>query len=87
VVNREVPLDLLPPADLVDELIREQQHVAGVVRAASPRLVETVDLMAKAFLGGGRIILVGAGTSGRLALMEEAELSGTYGIGADRVMA
>jgi N-acetylmuramic acid 6-phosphate etherase len=61
--------------------------VAGVVRAASPRLVETVDLMAKAFLGGGRIILVGAGTSGRLALMEEAELSGTYGIGADRVMA
>jgi N-acetylmuramic acid 6-phosphate etherase len=77
----------MEPADLVEELISGQQHVTSVVRAASRQLVESVELMVARFLAGGRIILVGAGTSGRLALMEEAELPGTYGIGADRIIA
>jgi N-acetylmuramic acid 6-phosphate etherase len=86
VVN-EVPLDKLGSADLVDEVIAGQEHVTRVVRAARPQLAAAVDLMTDAFVAGGRLVLIGAGTSGRLALMEEAELPGTFGIARDRVTA
>jgi N-acetylmuramic acid 6-phosphate etherase len=86
VVNGE-PLDLLGPAELVDRLVSAQEHVTGVVRAASGELAEAAELIGTAFLAGGRIHLLGAGTSGRLAAMEAAELPGTFGIPADRVVA
>jgi N-acetylmuramic acid 6-phosphate etherase len=81
------PLDVLSPAAVVDEVISGQEHVTRVVRAARAELAAAVQLMSRAFLASGRIILVGAGTSGRLALMEEAELPGTFGIARDRVVA
>jgi N-acetylmuramic acid 6-phosphate etherase len=83
----EIPLDLLGPAQLVEELVAGQAHVPAVVRAASAELAAAAELLATAFLAGGRIVLLGAGTSGRLAAMEAAELPGTFGIPADRVLA
>jgi N-acetylmuramic acid 6-phosphate etherase len=83
----EPPLDVLSPAELVETLIAGQEHVASVVRGASAELARAAELMATAFLGGGRILLLGAGTSGRLAAIEAAELPGTFGIPADRVAA
>jgi N-acetylmuramic acid 6-phosphate etherase len=83
----EGPLDLLGPAELVDRLISGQEHVAAAVRATSADLVRAAELMATLFLAGGRIVLLGAGTSGRLAAMEAAELPGTFGIPPDRVAA
>jgi N-acetylmuramic acid 6-phosphate etherase len=83
----DVPLDLLGPAELVEVLVAGQQHVPAVVRAASAELAAAAELVATAFLAGGRIVLLGAGTSGRLAAMEAAELPGTFGIPADRVLA
>jgi N-acetylmuramic acid 6-phosphate etherase len=82
-----VPLDLLGPVELVDAVIAGQEHVAAVVRAASPALARGVELVAGGFLQGGRLLLFGAGTSGRLAALEAAELPGTFGIGIDRVLA
>jgi N-acetylmuramic acid 6-phosphate etherase len=81
------PLDLLAPTELVDALITGQEHVTAAVRAAAPALAQASDLVAAAFLAGGRILLVGAGTSGRLAAMEAAELPGTFGIPEERVVA
>ncbi len=81
------PLDLLDPAALVEELVAGHEQVPAVVRAASAGLVRAADLLTRAFLAGGRIVLVGAGTSGRLAAMEAAELPGTFGIDPDRVVA
>jgi N-acetylmuramic acid 6-phosphate etherase len=86
VVN-DVPLDLLGTADLVEEVISGQEHVVRVVRAARAQIAAAVDLVTDVFLAGGRIVLVGAGTSGRLALMEDAELPGTFGLARERVVA
>jgi N-acetylmuramic acid 6-phosphate etherase len=86
VVSR-TPLDLLGPAELVDTIIAGQEHVQAVVRAAGPDLARAAQLVAGAFVAGGRIVLVGAGTSGRLAAMEAAELPGTFGVAAERVLA
>lgn len=83
----ETPLDALSSAGLVDEILRGQDHVLGAVRAARVRLVAAVDLMTSTYQAGGRIILVGAGTSGRLAMMEAAEVSGTFGIPTSRIAA
>ena len=85
-MNRR-PLDLLAPTELVDALITGQEHVTAVVRAAAPALAQAADLVAAAFAAGGRILLVGAGTSGRLAAMEAAELPGTFGIPEESVVA
>ncbi len=86
VVNRR-PLDQLDPAELVDTIIAGQEHVTAVVRAAAPDLARAAQLVATAFLAGGRILLVGAGTSGRLAAMEAAELPGTFGVSEESVLA
>ena len=85
-MNR-TPLDLLGPAELVDAIIAGQEHVTAVVRAAAPDLARAAELVAEAFLAGGRIFLIGAGTSGRLAAMEAAELPGTFGVPEERVVA
>jgi N-acetylmuramic acid 6-phosphate etherase len=85
-VNR-TPLDLLGPAELVDAIIAGQEHVTAAVRAAAPDLARAAELVAEAFLAGGRIFLIGAGTSGRLAAMEAAELPGTFGVPEERVVA
>jgi N-acetylmuramic acid 6-phosphate etherase len=85
-VNRE-HLDLLDPPELVEAIIAGQEHVTAVVRAAAPDLARAAHLMAGAFRAGGHIFLVGAGTSGRLAAMEAAELPGTFGISEEWVVA
>lgn len=81
----DAPLDVLGPRELIDRLLAGQEHVAAVVRAASAELARAAELLTTAFVGGGRIVLVGAGTSGRLAAMEAAELPGTFGIAPDLV--
>jgi N-acetylmuramic acid 6-phosphate etherase len=81
------PLDLLGPSELVDALIAGQEHVTEVVRGARLELARGAELVAGAFLAGGHIFLVGAGTSGRLAAMEAAELPGTFGIPEESVVA
>ncbi|MGZ4569285.1 MAG: N-acetylmuramic acid 6-phosphate etherase [Blastococcus sp.] len=85
-MNR-TPLDLLAPSELVDALITGQEHVTAAVRAAAPALARGAEVAAESFIAGGRILLVGAGTSGRLAAMEAAELPGTFGIPRERVVA
>jgi len=64
-----------------------QAGVAEAVAAAQPQLVRAVELLVARFGAGGRLLLLGAGTSGRLAVQEAAELPGTYGIPADRIQA
>lgn len=81
------PLDLLGPAELVDRLISGQEHVTAVVRAASAPLARSAELLAAVYENGGRIVLVGAGTSGRVAAMEVAELPGTFGVDPARFAA
>jgi N-acetylmuramic acid 6-phosphate etherase len=60
-------------------LNREDALVARAVRAEIPRIAAAVDAIVKAIERGGRLIYVGAGTSGRLAVLDAAECPPTFG--------
>jgi len=72
-------LDLLTTLGVVRAMNREDTRVAPAVRRALPAIARAVDAIAKALRGGGRLLYVGAGTSGRLAALDAAECPPTFG--------
>jgi N-acetylmuramic acid 6-phosphate etherase len=66
---------------------REDRKVPDAVTRELPRIAQAVEAIVRAIRGGGRLIYVGAGTSGRLAMLDAVELPPTYGIGEDAVIA
>jgi N-acetylmuramic acid 6-phosphate etherase len=65
----------------------EDRTVAEAVAAALPAVARAVDLAAERWRRGGRVVLFGAGTSGRLAALDAAELLPTFGVPAGRYVA
>jgi N-acetylmuramic acid 6-phosphate etherase len=77
-------LDRYDTARLVDALAADQALAAEAVRAAGPALARAVDLAVPRLQAGGRIVYVGAGTSGRLGLLDSVELNPTFSWPAER---
>ena len=65
---------------------REDGKVADTVARELPRIGAAVEAVVRAIRQGGRLIYVGAGTSGRLALLDAVELPPTYGIATNVVI-
>lgn len=80
-----VALDLLGPAALAERFAAEDARAAAAVRGAGAAIGRAIELARDALDGGGRLILAGAGTSGRLAIVEAAECRPTFS--TDRVVA
>jgi N-acetylmuramic acid 6-phosphate etherase len=72
-------LDAKPTLDILREIHREDATVAKAVAGAIPAIARAVDAIARALQRGGRLFYVGAGTSGRLAALDAAELPPTFG--------
>jgi N-acetylmuramic acid 6-phosphate etherase len=72
---------------MLEIINREDAGIAAAVEAEIPQIAEAVDAIAERFAGGGRLFYVGAGTSGRLAVLDAAELPPTYGLEPGRVIA
>jgi N-acetylmuramic acid 6-phosphate etherase len=83
--RRSSGLDRLSSRQIVALMNREDRRVLDAIRRASDALGRGADLISNAFRAGGRLILVGAGTSGRLAVLEAAECPPTFN--SDRVRA
>jgi N-acetylmuramic acid 6-phosphate etherase len=73
-------IDRLPTAEVLRLLVAEDATVPAAVAAAVPDLTRAVDLLVGALRGGGRVVVAGAGTSGRLAALDADELGPTYGL-------
>lgn len=71
-------LDRYPVDTLVDALIDDQAHAVRAVQAAAPAIAAAVEAMTPRIAGGGRLIYVGAGTSGRLGILDSVELFPTF---------
>lgn len=84
---RTVDLDRYDTLDILQRLNDEDQGVARAVRKALPELAKAVDLALDRWRRGGRVVLFGAGTSGRLATLDAAELLPTFGVPPDRYLA
>ena len=71
-------LDRYDSVALVDAFVADQALAATAVRAASAALVRAVDAALPRLRAGGRIVYVGAGTSGRLGVLDSVELHPTF---------
>jgi N-acetylmuramic acid 6-phosphate etherase len=71
-------LDQYPTAELVKVLVDDQLNAVNAVRAAAPGIAAAVDAALARMEAGGRLIYVGAGTSGRLGVLDSVELYPTF---------
>lgn len=78
-------LDLLPAVELVELLLSAEARVVPAVRAVAGAIAAGAELIATRFTAGGRLLFAGAGTSGRIAAAEAAELPGTFGLDRRRI--
>ncbi len=76
---KTVAIDIASSAEIVDLLHAEDVTVVDVVYTAREALARTIDLVVDAFRSGGRLIYVGAGTSGRLGILDATECPPTFG--------
>lgn len=73
--------------EIVQLINSEDMTVAHAVSTVLPSIAEAAELIAESMKKGGRLIYVGAGTSGRLALLDASECPPTFGAEEDRVVA
>jgi N-acetylmuramic acid 6-phosphate etherase len=80
-------LDLRSTLELVELINDEDATVAGAVRAAADPLSRAIDAIVERLERGGRLVYVGAGTSGRLAAVDASECPATFGVAPGLVVA
>jgi N-acetylmuramic acid 6-phosphate etherase len=83
---RFADIDLWDPADILDCMIEAQFAAVGAVRVARPALEQAARAMEERLALQGRLIYAGAGTSGRLAVQDGAELTPTFGWPEERLL-
>ncbi len=84
---RSIGLDRMSGAEIVRLMNEEEQAVLKALAQAEGSIAEAAAKAAEAFQKGGRVVYVGAGTSGRVALADSAEMPPTFGIEPDRFIA
>ncbi|NGO00275.1 N-acetylmuramic acid 6-phosphate etherase [Grimontia sp. S25] len=72
-------IDKLSTLEMLEVINQEDQKVALAVKDQLPQIAKAVDAITKAFAEGGRLIYMGAGTSGRLGILDASECPPTYG--------
>jgi N-acetylmuramic acid 6-phosphate etherase len=82
---RSVNLDQLSSAELVDLFVSEEHEVTRALGECRTALARAVELAASALRNGGRLFYVGAGTSGRLGVLDASEIPPTFGASPELV--
>ncbi|MEP7305400.1 MAG: N-acetylmuramic acid 6-phosphate etherase [Acidobacteriota bacterium] len=72
-------IDKLSSSEIVEAMLNEDRKMLAAVQREKNRIAVGVDIITKVLRRGGRVIFVGAGTSGRLGLLEAAEMPPTFG--------
>jgi N-acetylmuramic acid 6-phosphate etherase len=84
-LEASLDIDRRPTLDVVRIIQEQDALVAGAVAAQAERIAHAIDEIAERLRHGGRLFYAGAGTSGRIAMLDASELSPTYGIDRDLV--
>jgi len=80
-------IDKLSPADIVEGMLNEDRKMLAAVQKEKDRIAVGVEIITQALRKRGRIVFVGAGTSGRLGVLESAEMPPTFGTDPELVQA
>ena len=78
-------IDLLSTIDIVRKINEEDKLVALAIEDETPNIAKAVDIIAKQFLKGGKLYYFGAGTSGRIGILDASECPPTFGVSPDMV--
>lgn len=73
-------IDLIPTIDMVKMMNEEDKIVARAVEYESENIAKAIDIVAKQFLLGGHLVYFGAGTSGRLGVLDASECPPTFSV-------
>lgn len=79
-------IDILPTIEKLRIINNEDQHVALIIAQELPAIAAAVDVITFAMKHGGRLIYTGAGTSGRLGILDAVECPPTYGVDYNTVV-
>ncbi|ENN2393340.1 N-acetylmuramic acid 6-phosphate etherase [Vibrio alginolyticus] len=79
-------IDLLPSIDIVQRINQQDKLVPLAVEKVLPEIAEAVDKITEAFKVGGRLFYIGAGTSGRLGVLDASECPPTFGTDPEMVV-
>jgi N-acetylmuramic acid 6-phosphate etherase len=80
-VNRRTrSIDIMPTRKILELINAEDHHVPEAVKKVIPQIEKAVKLVVKSFESGGHLYYVGAGTSGRLGVLDASECPPTFGV-------
>ena len=82
-----VAVDKATVPDIIEMIVNEDRKVVAAVHREKERIAHGVEIVTQALRKGGRIIFIGAGTSGRLGVVEAAEIPPTFGTNPNLVQA
>jgi N-acetylmuramic acid 6-phosphate etherase len=82
---RTTTIDRLTPLEIVEVINAEDRKVAPAVHAVRKRIATAIEMAESSFREGGRLIYVGAGTSGRLGVLDASEMPPTFGTDPEMV--
>lgn len=78
-------IDIVPTIKLVEMINKEDKIVAKCVEKEKKKIASAIDLISEKFLNGGRLLYFGAGTSGRLGVLDASECPPTFGVDTNMV--
>ena len=73
-------LDKLSSPDIVEHMLHEDRKMLAAVQKEKERIAVGIDILTSALRHNGRIVFIGAGTSGRLGIVDASECPPTYGV-------
>lgn len=79
-------IDIVSTCEILRMINNEDKKVPLAVEAAIDQIAEVVEVVTKAFRNGGRLFYVGAGTSGRLGVLDASEVPPTFGLDPSKVI-
>ena len=82
---KSTKIDKLDVLGIVDLINNEDRLAAAAVSDEREAIARAIELVEQAFRGGGRLVYVGAGTSGRLGVLDAAEMPPTFGVDPEMV--
>jgi N-acetylmuramic acid 6-phosphate etherase len=82
---RTVSIDLASPLEIVDVINTEDRAVPDAVNSQREQIAHAIEMAERSFRAGGRLFYVGAGTSGRLGVLDASECPPTFGVDPEMV--
>ena len=79
-------LDTMNPLEIATLMNREDENVVAGIREVLPEVAKAITWVREAFEAGGRLIYMGAGTSGRLGVLDSVECPPTFGVSPEMVV-